>query len=271
MNTLIPMSPKEVKKLEIVRDVRAGRLSQREAAALLGVTDRAVRLWQRTYETAGARGLAHGNRGKVSPRKMPDKERSRIVKLLRTQFPDFGPTLAAEKLAEHYAIRRDAKTVRRIMVAEALWVPRRLRRGGAVPVHRHWRERRAHRGELVQFDGSYHHWFEGRGGLGEVCLLAAVDDATGELLRLAFAQHEGVLPVMGFWAAYAGTHGLPRAIYLDRFSTYKMNAHVATTNHDLKTQLQRAMDTLGVELIFALSPQAKGRVERLFKTSKTGS
>jgi transposase len=266
MNTLIPMSPKEVKKLEIVRDVRAGRLSQREAAALLGVTDRAVRLWQRIYETAGARGLAHGNRGKVSPRKMPDKERSRIVKLLRTQFPDFGPTLAAEKLAEHYAIRRDAKTVRRIMVAEALWVPRRLRRGGSIPIHRHWRERRAHRGELVQFDGSYHHWFDGRGGLGEVCLLAAVDDATGELLRLAFAQHEGVLPVMGFWAAYAGTHGLPRAIYLDRFSTYKMNASVATTNHDLKTQLQRAMDTLGVELIFALSPQAKGRVERLFKT-----
>jgi hypothetical protein len=72
--------------------------------------------------------------------------------------------------------------------------------------------------------------------------------------------------VMGFWALYTGTHGLPRAIYLDRFSTYKMNASVATTNHDLKTQLQRAMDTLGVELIFALSPQAKGRVDRLFKT-----
>jgi len=266
MTTLIPMSPKEVKKIEIVRDIRAGRLTQREAAALLGVTDRAVRLWQRAYEAGGARRLIHQSRGKVSPRKMPDTDRARIVSLLRTQFPDFGPTLAAEKLAEHYNIQRDAKTLWSIMVAERLWIPRRLRRGGKIPVFRQWRERRAHRGELVQFDGSYHDWFEGRGGLKETCLLAAIDDATGELLRLAFAAHEGVLPVMGFWAAYTTTHGLPRSIYLDRFSTYKMNASVAPSNHDLKTQLQRAMETLGVELIFALSPQAKGRVERLFKT-----
>ncbi|MEO8381141.1 MAG: ISNCY family transposase [Acidobacteriota bacterium] len=266
MTTLIPMAPKEVQKLEIVRDIRAGRLSQREAATLLGVTDRAVRLWQRAYEAGGARGLVHGNRGRRSPQKLPAAERQRIVSLLRSQFPDFGPTLASEKLAEHYGIHRDAKTLWGIMVDERLWIPRRQRRGGQVPVHRQWRERRAHRGELVQFDGSYHDWFEGRGGLHETCLLAAIDDATGELLQLAFVPHEGVLPVMGFWTAYAGRHGLPKALYLDRFSTYKMNASVATTNHDLKTQLQRAMGSLGVDLVFALSPQAKGRVERLFKT-----
>ena len=239
---------------------------QQEAAQLLGVSDRAIRLWQRAYEAHGASGLVHGNRGRRSPRRVPMHERQKIVELLTNQFTDFGPTLAAEKLAERYGIRRDAKTVWRIMVDERLWIPRQLRRGGKIPVHRQWRERRAHRGELVQFDGSYHDWFEGRDGVGETCLLAAVNDATGELLHLAFAAHEGVLPVMGFWTAYAARHGLPKGIYLDRFSTYKMNAAVATTNHDLKTQLERAMGSLGVQLVFALSPQAKGRVERLFKT-----
>lgn len=99
-----------------------------------------------------------------------------------------------------------------------------------------------------------------------------MDDATGELLHLAFVPHEGVAPpVMGFWAAYAGTHGLPKSIYLDRFSTYKMNTAVATTNHDLKTQLERAMGTLGVDLLFALSPQAKGRVDGSSRPCRTGS
>lgn len=265
MFPLIPMSPKEVKKLDIVHALRAHRLTQREAAERLGVTNRAVRTWLRLYESEGARGFVHGNRGKRSPRKMPAPERARIVALLRSEFPDFGPTFASEKLAELYGIRRDPKTLWTLMVKEQLWLPRKQRRGSQPYPHRAWRERRAHRGELVQFDGSSHDWFEGRGGLTGTCLLAAVDDATGEL-ELAFAPHEGVLPVMGFWTAYAGSHGLPQAIYLDRFSTYRMNAHVAATNHDLKTQLQRAMASLGVTLVFALTPQAKGRVERLFKT-----
>lgn len=133
-------------------------------------------------------------------------------------------------------------------------------------IHRTWRERRAHRGELIQFDGSYHDWFEGRGETNEQCLLAAIDDATSEVLHAEFAAHEGVLPVMGFWRVYAGRHGLPKAIYVDKFSTYRMHVREARENTDTKTQLQRAMTTVGVEVIFANSSQAKGRIERLFKT-----
>lgn len=218
------------------------------------------------YEAAGARGLVHGNRGRSSPRKLPAQEHTRIVALLRTQFPDFGPTLAAEKLVEHYGIRRDPKTLWSIMVAEKLWVPRRQRGGRHGSVHRQWRERRAHRGELVQFDGSSHDWFEGRGGLGAQCLLRPTTTRRG---NSSGSRSRRTRACCRSWASgldTPGVHGLPRAIYLDRFSTYKMNASVATTNHDLKTQLQLAMDTLGVQLVFALSPQAKGRVERLFKT-----
>ncbi len=216
-------------------------------------------------------GLVHGNRGVASPHRIPENERGRIESLIRTKYADFGPVLAAETLAELHGIERDPTTIRDVMVAAGIWVPRAKRSGALLEVHRAWRERRARRGELIQFDGSYHLWLEDR-LLGEdglplkLCLLAAIDDATGEILHAVFAPHEGTLPVMAFFVAYAALHGLPQAVYLDRFSTYKMTQKVAEENHDLKTQLQRAMKTLGAQLIFALSPQAKGRVERLFKT-----
>lgn len=263
---IIPMSDKEIRIFEITKEVITGRLKQTEAADRLSVTDRTVRRWVERIEEQGAGGLVHGNRGKESPRKVPKEEYDRIASLIRTKYPDFGSALAAEKLKELHGIHRDQKTVWNIMVEEGLWIPRSKRKGAHSAAHRQWRERRAHRGSLIQFDGSYHDWFEGRGGITEACLLASIDDATGEVLHLWFAPHEGTLPVMAFWIEYAGIHGLPKQIYLDRFSTYKMTQRVAEENHDLKTQLQRAMKTLGVDLIFALSPQAKGRVERLFQT-----
>jgi len=262
---IIPMSTKELAALQIVRDVETGRLTQKEAAARMDVADRTIRRWQEAVRVHGPPGLVHGNRGKESPRRVPEKERKRIVSLIRSRYPDFGPTLAAEKLFEYHGIRRDPTTIRDLMVEEGFWTPRSKRRSEQV-VHRAWRERKAHQGELVQFDGSYHDWFEGRGGITEACLLLTVDDATGKIQHLSFAPHEGTLPVMRFWTEYAGLHGLPKAVYLDRFSTYKMTQRVAQENPDLKTQLERAFKTLGIEPIFALSPQAKGRVERLFKT-----
>jgi transposase len=261
----IIMSRKENERVKVVRDILAGRRTQIDEAERLKVTTRCVRYWIKSFEESGAEGLVHGNRGKESPRRVPKEERKKIASLIRNNYTDFGPTFASEKLSELHGIRRDPKTVRSLMIEEKIWIPGN-KTGRAAAVHRSWRERRARRGELVQFDGSYHDWFEGRGGRTESCLLAAIDDATGELLWAQFAEHEGTLPVMGFFTRYAGKHGLPASVYLDRFSTYKMTQDVAVQNPDLKTQLQRAMKTLGVDLIFALSPQAKGRVERLFKT-----
>jgi hypothetical protein len=158
---------------------------------------------------------------------------------------------------------RDPETIRRIMLSASLWTKRR---GKAKGEHRSWRLRRAALGEMLQFDGSYHGWFEGRGGIKEACLLVAIDDATGKIMRAEFGAHEGVFPVFGFWKQYLETNGKPRSIYLDKFSTYKMNGAIAKENPDLKTQFGRAMAELGIEAIFANSPQAKGRVERLFDT-----
>jgi transposase-like protein len=126
----------------------------------------------------------------------------------------------------------------------------------------HWRQRKEHPGQLVQFDGSYEFWFEDRGP--NMCLLAAIDDATGNILWAEFAENEGVEAVFSFWKGYLEHRGKPRAIYLDKFSTYKQN--LGTADPDMKTQFGRALHQLGIEPIFANSPQAKGRVERLFKT-----
>jgi len=192
---------------------------------------------------------------------LPAKEQERIKMLLHERYADFKPTFASEKLRENHYLDHDPKTIRQIMINEGLWQPKRKEK---ISVHRAWRERRSHYGEMIQFDGSYEHWLEDRAGTGELCLLAAIDDATGKIVAARFAEHEGVFPVFGFWQEYLFLRGKPMAIYTDKFSTYKMNQKQAMENHDQKTQFQRATSELQIEAIFAESPQAKGRVERLF-------
>ena len=264
--TLIPMSAKELNAFAFIQKITDGKMTPSDVAERLSVSARTVRRWKNAVAAKGAAGLVHGNRGKASPRRVGNGERETICRLALETYHDFSATMIAEKLAALHGINRHRTTITDVLIAGGVWAARDLARRRRIAVHREWRERRAHRGELVQFDGSYHDWLEGRSGEDELCLLAAIDDATGEVLSLVFAPHEGTLPVMAFWLAYAEKHGLPKSVYLDRFSTYKMNERVARDNPDLKTQLKRAMDTVGVDLIFALSPQAKGRVERLFKT-----
>jgi hypothetical protein len=136
--------------------------------------------------------------------------------------------------------------------------------------YRTWRLRRACCGELIQYDGSYHAWLEDRwtapSGSHELCLLLAIDDSTGTVMQAYFAPHEGLLPTLEFWRRYAEKHGLPVSMYVDRLSTYKMHMKLAAENEDAKTQFGRVMQKLGVQIIFAHSPQAKGRVERVFGT-----
>ncbi|MEK6684453.1 MAG: ISNCY family transposase [Nitrospirota bacterium] len=257
------MSARELDRYEVIQRLIRKEVNGTDAAQLLHLSVRQVKRLKRRVRTRGARGLLHGNRGKPSNRRMPTTERARIITLIKQRYADFGPTLATEQLMNRHRIHRDPTTIRDLLVAEKLWVPKRVPAGSA---HRMWRQRRSRYGEMLQFDGSYHHWLEDRGGTGELCLLAAVDDATGKIVHAEFAAHEGVIPVFTFWKGYVAAHGAPRNIYLDRFSTYKMTQAVAVENHELVTQLQRATETLRIELITAYSPQAKGRIERLFET-----
>lgn len=257
------MSKREIDRHAIIQKLIGKEILRVHASKLLGLSLRHVTRLKQAVIKDGAAALVNKQRGQPSHHQLTKRERTKIIKLLKDKYSDFGPTLATEKLREVHKIVRDSKTIRAIQISEGLWKPRRTKKKEE---HRSWRPRRSAYGELEQFDGCYHDWFEGRGGITEACLLATIDDATGKIVKAEFSPHEGVFPVFGFWKAYIETHGKPRAIYLDRFSTYKMNSRAAKDNPDLKTQFERAMLELQVELIFALSPQAKGRIERLFDT-----
>jgi len=254
------MSKRELDKYEIVRRLIRRDINGPKAAELLQLSIRQTRRLKGRLIAGGAKALIHGNRGRVGNRRIQKRQKRSIIKLLHEHYPDFGPTLAAEKLAERHGIKKDPKTIRQIMIDERLWRPKTT---PASP-HRSWRQRKDAFGEMQQFDGSYEYWFEDRGP--KACLLAAIDDATGRITKAEFAADEGVAPVFGFWREYLREHGRPRAIYLDKFSTYKMNPRFSEANHELKTQFERAMHELDVGIITAHSPQAKGRVERLFGT-----
>lgn len=264
MNTqLLAMSKRDIDRHDVLMRLIRKEISRSHAGALLHLTVRQVARLKQGIVQHGASALIHKQRGKPSHNRLQEEERMKIVGLLKEKYPDFGSTLACEKLRDLHNINHDPKTIRAIQVEEGFLKPHRSR---PKEEHRSWRQRRSAFGEMEQFDGSYHNWFEGRGGIEEACLLASIDDATGRLTQAEFAPHEGVFPVFAFWQEYLETHGKPRQIYLDKFSTYKMNSVEAKNNPDLKTQFQRAMTELHIELLFANSPQAKGRVERLFDT-----
>ncbi|MEI6811140.1 MAG: ISNCY family transposase, partial [Candidatus Nomurabacteria bacterium] len=205
----------------------------------------------------------HKRRGIQGNRKLDEKIEQEIVEIIRTKYHDFGPLMASEKLREIHKIIHDTETIRKIMIRHKIWIPRKKKKYEYHP----WRDPRERYGELQQFDGSYHNWFEGRNlDILEACLLLSVDDATGQITHAVFESNEGIDAVFRFWITYIKKHGIPGAIYLDKFSTYKINHKCAEDNSELMTQFQRACGIIDLEIIHANSPQAKGRVERTFKT-----
>lgn len=254
------MSKQELDRFQIISRLLNKEINGSQAASLLNLCTRQIRRLKAKIKSSGAKGLIHGNRGKKSNHRIPDKQRSKIISLIKKYYPDFGPTLTCEKLSELHGINRDVTTIKQIMVDEDLWKPRKKKQSE----HRTWRQRRACFGEMQQFDGSYEYWFEERGP--KSCLLASIDDATGTVTHAQFGANEGVTEVFSFWQGYLEQNGKPRSIYLDKFSTYKMNPRAAQDNHELKTQFERALNELQIEPITAHSPEAKGRVEKLFRT-----
>lgn len=260
MDNLIIMSQKEANRYDIIKKTIDKKIKGVEAAVILSLTTRQIRRLKKRVTKDGVKGLVHVGRGQSSSRRIPEKEEDKIKKLLNKHYPDFGPTFAAEKLDEVHKIKRDPKTIRRIMIAEDLWKPKLKKK----EAYHSWRQRRPALGELEQYDGSYEHWFEDRAP--KCCLLASIDDATSQITYAKFDEHEGVEPTFNFWQEYLEKHGKPMAIYVDKFSTYSMNHKLAKENPDTLTQFERAMEQLKIEVINAHSSQAKGRVERLFGT-----
>ena len=260
MDQFITMSQQELKKYDIIKKTINNELNGTQAAKLLNLSTRQVRRLKGQVKEKGPTGLVHGLRGRRGNRGIPNKEKQKIISLLNRHYADFGPTLAAEKLLERHKIQRDEGTIRAIMIEEGLWQPRQKKKDK----HRSWRQRRASYGEMIQYDGSYEHWFEDRGPY--CCLLASVDDATGRVWA-QFDEHEGIIPTFNFWKGYIKRFGKPFSVYCDKFSTYSMNHRLAKENPDTLTQFERAMEKdLMIEVIRAHSAQAKGRVEKLFQT-----
>jgi transposase len=253
------MSQRELSRLEVFRQLQGKRLRQRQAATLLSLSVRQVIRLAKAFKREGAAALVSKRRGQRSNNRLAEEVTTATRELLRTRYYDFGPTLAHEKLVEEHGLPLSVETVRRLMIAEGLWQPRRARKA----VIHQLRERRACVGELVQIDGSPHDWFEGRA---ERCtLLVMVDDATSRLMHLRFVEAETTFNYFAAVGDYFGLFGKPRAFYSDKFSVFRVNIPAALTGTGL-TQFGRAMKELQVELICAHSPQAKGRVERANQT-----
>lgn len=261
MQTHITMSQKEINTHGVIARLIAGSMTIKEASIAIDMSTRHTKRLKKKVAIEGAEGLVHKGRGKQGNSAISSEERVRIIALLKQTYPDFGPTFAAEKLAEDHALKKDPKTIRSLMIAEGLWHPRMQKKGSE---HRAWRECMECFGEMEQYDGCYHPWFEDRAP--KCCLLASIDDATSIVTRAFFDHHEGVTPTFEFWRNYVLERGKPAKLYVDKFSTYSMNHKLAKENEDTLTQFERAMETLGVEVIHARSPEAKGRVERLFHT-----
>lgn len=247
-------------RYDIIRSCIDGDIINKEAGSRLGLKIRQVQMLKRAVEKEGSSGVIHKRKGWKSNNVTRQESVDKTVEFFKNvKHKDFGPTFAQEKLAGT-GISLSVETLRTIMIDNKIWKPKK-RRGPQI--HRTWRERMSTRGELVPFDGCYHDWFENEG---EQCLLAAVDDATGDIVHAMFEDNEGVCAVFRFWWLYIITHGRPVAIYLDKFSTYKINHKNAVDSPEWMTQFERAMKELGIRVICAHSPEAKGRVERLFLT-----
>ena len=259
---IVVMSQGECQRLHIVRKAVDKELTQVEAAEILDLSHRQIKRLVKRVREEGDAGVAHKLRGKKSNRAIAIKIKEKVLKLYKEKYPDFGPLLASEKLSELNKIKVNHDTLRNWLITAGLWQLSRKQRK-----HRSWRERKHRLGQMIQVDGSHHDWFEGRGP--ECVLMGYIDDATSRVYA-RFYEYEGTLPAMGSFKIYAEKYGLPHSVYIDRHSTYKSTAK-QTIEDELKniehlSQFQRALKELGVKMIFALSAQAKGRIERMFRT-----
>lgn len=260
------MSKRQWKRLDAVERIGSGKLTTREGAEVLGLSSRQVRRLRRAVERRGAAGVLHGNRGREPSNRITEELRGRIVELRRRTYEGFNDQHFTEKLSEVEGVKVSRATVQRMLRAAGIGPPRKRR----APKHRRRRDRKPQAGLMILWDGSRHDWLEGRGPM--LCLMGAVDDATGELLPGAhFVEQECAAGYLAVLKAIAAEKGLPWSAYMDQHGSLKRNDDHWTLAEELRgaqapTQVGQALQALDIEVIYALSPQAKGRVERLWGT-----
>ena len=259
---IIAMSQKELKRINVINKVIDKVITQLEASEILSLSTRQIRRITRRVLKEGDKGVTHRSRGRPSTRAFPESAKERVIKLCKARYEGFNPTFASEKLFEIDKIKISRETLRGWFKEKNIPYSTRKKRP-----HRTWRERRHHFGEMEQVDGSHHDWFEGRGP--ECVLMGYIDDANNNVFA-RFYEYEGTFPFMDSFKGYAHKCGLPYSVYIDRHSTYKSTTKPSIedelNNREPLSQVGRALKELGVEVIFAHSAQAKGRIERLFRT-----
>lgn len=260
MDKLLTMSKTEITRLEVMQRLKDKRLNQAKAAGLLGISIRQVKRLYRAYKAQGAAGLVSQRRGKPSNNRLAPATVQQAIDLIYERYRDFGPTLAHEKLSEVHKLKLSAESVRRLMIAEGIWKPKKAKPALAYQM----RERRPCVGELVQIDGSDHDWFEGRGP--KCTLLVYIDDATGQLGELWFVPEETFFGYFEASRHYFERYGKPVAFYSDKHGIFRVNQPRPLGTTSGLTQFGRAMQQLDVQIICANSPQAKGRIERANQT-----
>jgi hypothetical protein len=259
VSDILHMSQQERSRAQVLRDLDEGRIKRRRAAQQLNLSVRQVIRLLKTYRRFGDEGLISKKRGRPSHHQLDPRTKQRTLELLQTRYADFGPTFAHEKLTEVHHLTLGRETVRGLMIEAGLWHSHHTRKPMVHPL----RERRARLGELVQIDGSPYAWFEDRA---PVCsLLVFIDDATGRLLELLFTAAESTFSYFEAAEHYFLHYGKPLAFYSDKLGVFRINQTNAQTGTGL-TQFGRAMEQLGVQIICANTPQAKGRVERAMQT-----
>src|SRR5471030_2900917 len=254
-NGTITMSMRELDRLKVIQAVAEARLKPGRAAERLGLSVRQVERLVLRYRAAGVAGLVSGKRGRPGNHQLAGGKAQRALALIRERYEDFGPTLACEKLRECHGIDLAVETVRTLMMASGLWIPRKQR----PPKIHQPRNRRSCLGELIQIDGSDHRWFEERA---PACtLLVFIDDATGRLMALHFTQTESTFSYFEALSKYLDVHGKPVAFYSDKASVFYVKRRSETAGKGV-TQFGRVLYELNIDSWCANSSQAKGRVER---------
>lgn len=252
------MSERELNRVEVLSQVSQGRMTATTAANVLGLSRRQVHRLLKTFQSDGPAAIRHKARGRASNNRIDPAVRDFAVTLVRENYIDFGPTFAAEKLEEDHGLKVSRETLRKWMQDAGIWLSRKQRRTFHQP-----RLRRECYGELIQIDGSDHHWFEDRG---PACtLLVFIDDATSTLMHLEFVTSESTFSYFGALEGYLHAHGRPVAFYSDKHSVFRVPNQAAESGHGM-TQFGRALNELNIEILCANSSQAKGRVERANRT-----